>query len=1180
MKEFGKRHVLPCFFRNCRPGNRRNAFTTQMLLTMKLTIFLLTVTLLQTHAAVFSQNITLSGTNLPLKKVFREIERQTGYAVFYNNDLLINAKPVTLNVKDAPLDEVLKVCFYDQPLGYDIQNRTVFVTKKRFAALTPMAGDSTKPIAVNGLIKNKSGDPLSGVTVQVKGSRQGTVSDSSGSFTLRVPAAAKQPILVFSLVGYATTQEKAGTGSLAITMAQDIMKLDEVVVTGTSVRTEKKQLGNQITSVSSKDIANSGTPNVIGALSGKVPGAQVVQNSGDPYGGFSVKLRGIGSINGSSEPLYLIDGVIADNSSQSVVLLNADKEGKPMSPSINRLADINPNDIDHIEIINGAAAAAIYGSRAANGVVQIFTKRGAAGKPTVSFSTSLSYSKLRKKLPMNLYPFRFGVPKDSVNYQAFEDGLTMITNRYANHTAPNGLVGQGINGLWTVLYPIKRYDPQDDIFHDAIGTDNFISVSGGTPTTKYYMSGSFTNNDGILKNSSYQRYGGKIRLDQSFGSRLKVSMGLDYSSAASHEIPQGNNYFSPLNAMYISENIYDVTARDANGNLKGVEYNRVNPMSIIDDFKIRQQVNRTVADIQDNLKITDDISLDYVAGSDYYTQIGNQYQPQLPYAYDASGSLRVAGAAYPLGYASLGKFTNLMMNNDLNLSIRKRISDDFTSTTALGGTWQYMKKQFSFAQGERVLPFVTTAASFQTDETTAAQKENISEISIFGYYLQQTFGLWNKLYATGAVRFDGSSAFGSSHQNIAYPKASLSYLLSNENFWKNGGVNKWFSLLKLRGSWGQAGNLTGIGAYDRFTNYAPVVYTGYGVGGFIPPTQQGQSDIKPEKKEELEFGTDMSFLGGKIGLQTTVYQQHISDLILQLNQSPSTGYLTTLANVGKMSNKGIEILLTAKPVETKNFSWSTSVLFNKNSNKVTELYSGAASFIGFNSLNTTGVKVGKPVGVFNYTYFARNGNGQLLLDPNGLPQLEKGIVQTQANGKTVNSPQRDASGQPIGSTLYNNDRSPNPSWTGSFINEFSYRKFSFRFQLDALRGATIFNWQFGTRQNTGQGLEAEKELKGQLPRGYIAKVNGQLGPSRIQEYLLDNGNYIKLREIAVTYSAGNWGVLKDCSVALSARNLYSWDKYKGYDPETNSGGSSIVRGDDFGQTPIPRSLQLSFHTSF
>lgn len=1037
---------------------------------------------------------------------------------------------------------------------------------------------------LKGYIHDQSGVPVWGATVQLQSGTVGATTDSLGFFTMNFPENLKAAKLVISAVGYTTLYEKVPESytsqTLNFVMSEDVMKLNEVVVTGTSLRTERKQLGNQITTVKSVDLINAGSSNVIGALSGKVPGAQIVQNSGDPYGGFSVKLRGIGSINGSSEPLYIIDGVIADNSSQSVILLNGDKEGKPMAPSINRLADINPNDIDHIEVINGAAAAAIYGSRAANGVVQIFTKRGVTGKPKISFTTSLSVSRIRKKLPMNMFPFRFGVPKDTDNLGAFEDGLPMIANRYPNGTAPSGVTGDGPNKLWTVLTPVKRYDPQDDIFTTALGSDNFISVSGGANDTKYYMSAFYTENNGIIKSTNYKRYGAKMRVDQNFGTKLKVAMQLEYSNALSREVPTGNNYFSPVNAMFISDNVYDVTAVDANGNLKGVEFNRVNPMSIINTFKVTQQVNRTLANVQANWKIADGISLDYVAGADYYTQIGNQYQPKLPYAYDANGKLRVAGAAYPLGYASLGKFTNLLMNNDLNLSIRKEISESISSTTSLGGTWQYAKKIFSSVQGERVLPYISTAASFQLNQTPASQLETISELTIFGYYAQQTLGFRDKLYATGAIRFDGSSAFGVNNQNIAYPKASLSYLLSNENFWKDSFIKKWISVLKFRGSWGQAGNLNGIGAYDRYTNYLPVVYTGYGAGGFLPPTQQGQQNIRPEKKSEVEYGVDMSLWGGRIGVQFTAFQQNISDLIMQLNQAPSTGYLTVLGNVGKMTNKGVELLISAKVIENKDFNWESSFLFNRAQNKVTQLYSGAASFIGFNSLNTLGVKVGAPVGVFNYTYFARNEQGDFLLDTRGLPQLEKGKVTVSPDGGTINTPLRDANGQPTGNVLYNNDRSPNPNWTGSFINEFSYKKLSLRLQFDILRGATIFNWPLGTRQNTGQGLDAEKEEKGLLTRGWVAASNGQLGATRVQEYMLDNGNYVKLRELALSYTIGDWEILKNCRVSLMGRNLFSWDNYRGYDPETNSGGASIVRGDDFGQTPIPRFFQLSFSTSF
>lgn len=396
-------------------------------------------------------------------------------------------------------------------------------------------------------------------------------------------------------------------------LTEDALNMDEVVVTGTSQGTTKRQLGSYVSTVKAEDLAKGATGNVLAALQGKTAGAQIIQNSGDPAGGISVRLRGISSINSSSEPLYIVDGIIVNNSTTRVTNTSGNYDGQNFVGTIgqNRLADINPADIERVEVLNGAAAAAIYGSRANAGVVQIFTKRGSSGAPVVSFTTNFMSSKLRKSVEVNQSPIKFGGPTDGPLAQT-QDILTLA---------------------WTNTTPVTRYDYNDYIFHTGLGTDNNVSVSGGKDKTKYYVSGSYFFNEGIIKNTDFRRFSFRSNLDQIINDKLSFSLGLNYINSASNEKPDGNSFFSPINSINIIGNFHDLWTRDANGNIQAIgERQRTNPVSVIEDIKQRQETSRILANTSLKWKPFRNFSIDYTLGIDNYSQDGKTFIPPFAYA--------------------------------------------------------------------------------------------------------------------------------------------------------------------------------------------------------------------------------------------------------------------------------------------------------------------------------------------------------------------------------------------------------------------------------------------------------------------------------------------------------------------------------------------------------------------
>ncbi len=985
----------------------------------------------------------------------------------------------------------------------------------------------------------KDGSSLPGVSVKVKGTNIGVSSDVDGSYSISVN---QGQVLVFSFIGTVTEERTVGAqNTINVVLRDDIRSLDEVIVTGTSAGTTRKQLGTYISTVNADDLNKGATGNVLAALQGKTAGAQIIQNNGDPAGGLSVRLRGISSVNSSSEPLYIVDGVIVNNSTTRVTNTSSNYDGANFVGTIgqNRLVDINPSDIDRIEILNGAAAAAIYGSRANSGVVQIFTKKGNSGTPVVSFSSNITLGSLRKEVEVNQAPVKFGGSVDTQTQDILTPTLTTTT-------------------------PVTRYNYQDYIFRSATGTDNNISVSGGKESTKYYTSASYFFNEGIVKNTDFRRFSFRASLDQQISKKINLNAGLNYINSAANEKPDGNSFFSPMNSVTIIGNFHDLFTRDVFGNIKAVgERGRVNPVSVIEDIKQRQETNRILGNASLKWYPIQNLTIDYTLGIDNSAQSGTSYIP--PFAYNVSTAFFGGGdpsaATYnpaQNGYSGAANNLAFQLNNELNATYQAKISDQIASTTQLGYSYQYEKSKYGLLSGRGLAPFIETVNAASTPLPSVDAR---SELSISGAYLQQNFKFYDQLFITGAVRVDQSSVFGKDQRDQTYFKGSGSYVLSSAKYWQNSGLSKWIDLFKLRMAYGQSGNLTGIGAYERFNGYLTQAFLGR--ISLFSSTTLANENVKPERQAELEVGTDLSFFNNRLSVQFNWYRKKVSDLLISRVVAPSTGFSSLLDNVGSLENKGIELVLGGYPIRAKEFEWNSSLIYNRNRNKALSV--GGLRLFSTNAGAPVAIIDGEPIGVFYGTFFARDDNGNLIANAAGIPQLERG-VQTSATTYTV---QRDASGQPTGTPLRKVIGDPNPDYTLSFVNDFSYKKLSFHIQLDAVQGVDVFNADWRTRQGVGNGKEAEKEHLGQLPRGYIAGVYAT------EEWRIDNGSFVKLREVSLTYRIGKLKFLKDLSLSLSGRNLYSWDKYKGYDPEVNAGGqSTILRGIDFGSVPIPRTFSL------
>ncbi len=958
-----------------------------------------------------------------------------------------------------------------------------------FVACVFMASSTSAfaQLTIKGEVTDERGEPLPNVTIIAAAYPLGTITDAQGKFALFLPQPAAETEIEAWFVGYKTSRQtirqNSGLVEVAFQLSIDALQFDEIVVTGLSAAASKKQLGNAISTLTVSQLESTGATSLDKALTGKLAGALIQQNSGNPAGGVTIRLRGTSTVLGSADPLYVVDGVIVNNDSPELILLGGGAQ--------NRLVDLNPNDIERIEIVKGAAAAALYGSRANNGVVQIFTKRGVLGKPRINYTGRLSTSTVRKTLPVNRAEFD-------------NEG-----NR------------------------VQRFDHQDFIFRNATGVEHYASVSGGSEDTRYFASASHLGNQGVVQNTLFRRSSIRTRIDQDLSHWATLSVGGNFAFSNSNDIPNGglNSNYGALTGFIFGPNTYDPTPDPETG-IYPNDGTLANPLEVIDRYDFTQEVTRYIGSAALYLKPLAGLGIDYTLGLDTYDQTAIAF---IPIGTSAPGLAN--------GQSRKSKFDFLQLNNDINLSYEQHLRPEVQSTTRIGGTVQYERGARFGAEGKNLSP----ASQIIQSGSTVSASEWRSKKAIYGAFVQQTFGIADRLFVTGAIRTDASSVYDENNRWQTYPKASASYLISDEGFWQDSALKNTFPDFKLRASVGTSGGQTAIGPYTRLTNYNVSSYDGN--AGLVPSTQLGGT-VKPERQREIEIGSDFSLLSNRLGVELTYYDQHVRDLLLFRSLSPSTGYSGALQNVGTLDNVGWELLVRAVPLARPTLRWESTFTYSTNKNEVNGIEDDRLPIS--NSFGQVFAINGEPLGVFYSTAFARDTQGNIALDENDLP--------IQAAERKI-----------IGD--------PNPDFTASWINQIDLGKnWSFRMQADAVIGGDVFNFtrRLAALPAFGVLTDYERELEGELPAGYNAKV------FRIFEHWIEDGSFVKLRELSASY---RWQphFLGESSIQLSliGRNLFSLDDYSGYDPEINIGGQrTVVRGFDFVEVPIPRSIAFQINLNY
>lgn len=953
-------------------------------------------------------------------------------------------------------------------------------------------------LTVEGRVTDETGRGLGGAQVFVEGTSIGAIADDLGAYRLVLTPPRSGMVLVARSIGHKPARYTLGQTSGAVThdfqLARDVLQLSEVVVTATRGETERSTLGTSIATVRGEQIAEAGTPQLDAALAGKVSGALVQQGSGTPGGGTSVRIRGLSTLSRSAEPLYIIDGVIVDNSSTQLVDLGG--------YTTNRLADLNPNDIERIEIVKGAAAAALYGSRANDGVVQIFTRRGRAGALRTTYQAGFEGAQVERRLAVNRFP------RDA-----------------AGNT-------------------VTRHDYQNDIFRTAPRVFTSLSLAGGDQRTTFFLSGALENQDGVLRGTDYRRQNLRVNLDHAVSDRLRISTSTTYIHSRANLAPNGGlvNNLGVLTGFFFTPNSYSLYRDDVTG-----EYPRgfltSNPLDVIENWRAPQEVDRFIGGIQLTASPLSGLTVGYRLGYDAYTEHAEQFIPR------ASSAPSV-----PTGLAVSATNRARLLNSDIDVSYATELSRRLRFTHGVGMNYQQHEFDLVRASAEDLALLTgTVQGSRQFSSQVIDQRRTL------GFYGQEQVGIDERLFLTASIRSDASSAFGTDVRQQWFPKVGAAVLLSEYAFWEP--LADLVGTVRLRAGFGYSGGQP-AGSFDRLSNY--VFEASGNRSGVVNSTRRGNPGLKPERAQELELGMDVELARGRLGVELTYFDKRVSDLILPKVVTPSTGFVEQLANVGELTNRGLELMLRSFIVRGPAFTWNATATFTTNDPVVTKLSDGGAFFIP-ETFGIVRVDTGLAPGHFFGTTYVRDAQGRIL-DGDGVPIVD-------ATGRTVGIPA-------IGTRKVIGDPTPDAYW--SLTNEMGIgSRLRLRVQLDGVSGNDVFNFDRRLLETPafGTGRAYEAELRGDVPTGYF-----QARRSIFEEYIED-GSFVKLREVSVSYALpstllGRIGA-DGMQLTLTGRNLKTWTDYTGWDPETNVGAQrTLVRGFGFATVPIPRTVAFSVTTTF
>nr|WP_321357720.1 TonB-dependent receptor [uncultured Draconibacterium sp.] len=1130
---------------------------------MRICCFLLFLGIAQTWAVnSYSQQtrFTLHMKDTRVIDVLDEIEKQSEFFFVFNQNLLDVERKVNVNVKDKTIDKLMAGLFAETGVSYEINDRLIVITT--LAEKNSVSQQKN----VSGKVTDAQGDPLPGVTVVIKGTTQGTVTNIDGNFTMAsVP---EDAILLFSFVGM-RSQEFAVEGKSVITvkMEPDAIGIEEVVAVGYGTQ-KKASVTGAIAQYSAEQLSERPVQRLDQALVGQMAGVRVKQTSGMPGKGMSIQIRGTGSISANNEPLYVIDGFPLEMSEQS---------SSGGFSSGNPLDNINPNDIESIQVLKDAAAAAIYGSRASNGVVLIQTKKGKTGKAKINFNMYTGWNEPNRKIDiLNTDEWiDRAVEYMNANYIAKDPGdqNRSANDDYATRVANIGSFDRNqIPDADWLLPGYGKYesvDWQDEIFRKGIVQNYQLSATGGTQSVKYFVSGDYLNQQAYFKNVDYERF--SVRANVEVKPNDKITAGINI--APSYSMGNDPGVEGKDKILHVAVGMPPITEEEVgldinvgeNGQLT-YGNSRNSPVRILENTIGETKIFRTLSTIFGQYEIIPGLKIKSTVNLDHTDQKNKYYRPS--FVSGKTPSARVASGTYS-GYL------RQTFVNENTISYDKIIAENHSISAVAGISYNLNKfENFKISStGGFNSDYITTLNdAAEIKSSSSYTKETKS--TMLSYFGRLNYSFLDRYMLTASIRRDGSSRFGSDTKWGIFPAASVGWRISEENFLDD---IEWLSKLKVRFSWGKAGN-NSIGDYSHI---ALLQSSNYSFGGSQAtgwsPKDYANPDLGWEESETFNYGIDFGIFENRFYGSFEYYTKTNTDLLLNIPVPSATGFTKALTNIGEVFNNGWELELNSRNL-TGEFEWTTSFNIGHNENEVRQLGPENTPILGgAYDINHNILTVGEAM----YSIYVVEQDGILSAEDiaNGAALYGN---QTEGDPKYVNANDDDV--------ISPDDRvimgHPNPNYVWGITNNFRWKGFDLSILVQGQNGGHLYSTFGRAIDRTGMGwldqsigLWRDRWRSAEDPGdGLKGKVYSKFGRIKNTDWMYSN-DYWRIRNITLGYDLGRHvksNVFSGIRVYATAENWFGEDKYYGgFNPEAVN-----TSGDDYGGAPLAKSMIFGVNITF
>lgn len=1133
---------------------QRWSLKKRLLLNMKLTVFITLMTLFQLAEGSFAQTITLDANNMSLVQVMRSVQKQSGYPFFLNGKDLANIE-INASIRSLRVDEAMNELLKGKSADWVLNNETIVV--RYIGSVKLRQNESLVALKViqdktiNGRVVDEAGKPLQGVTVTVKGTTTATLTDDEGNYHLVLPANAD--LLVFTIVGFNTTEEKIGDQStLNITLTETISDLDAVIVIGYGTA-KRSDLTGSITRIDAETFQNQPMTQLTDMFTGTIAGLSANQEA-SAAGGSSLEIRGPTSLSASTSPMIVLDGVIYNGS----------------------LADINPKDIETVDILKDASSSAVYGARAASGVILVTTKKGKPGKPIINFSTDIGVSdpaKDRKPLSASEFlTFRedyfaesaLGNPSISEFFYTdptkLPDSISVEDWRNYNPNANANPYEEYLQRL--NLYPTEKINAiAGEIVNwyplvmnnSALRQSYDLSIGGGTDNTRYYWSIGYINNEGVIRGDQFATIRSRLNVDFTIADWLSVGTNTQFSQRDESAVPAN------LALMYVASPYGSMYNEDGTLNLRPSDNpSAYNPLM---DYYGQDRDRKT-----------------YSLFSSLYAQVrlpfGIEYklsfQPRLSFTNELNfwGEETITGSqTYPDGRGTRANIRTSEWMLDNLLTWNKQFGIHHFDVTLLYGAEQYegwseSQANQGFAPSSNLgfhgLQFGDNPSLLNNDTKERGD-------ALMG---RVNYTLMDKYLFTASLRRDGYSAFGRAQPRAFFPAVAFAWKVSDESFFNNEGV---VNRLKLRLSWGINGNRA-IGAYAALAQLGSILdYDGSNVEVGVVNTTLPNLNLAWEQTTAFNVGFDFGLLKDRIDLNVDYYTGTTTDLLMNRLLPKITGFPSITTNLGELKNQGLEVSLKTNNINKSNFKWSSNVVFSFNRNKIVSLFGDIGEYTLLGQVRSGDIPD------FSSQWFPGEAVDVVWdYDVTGVWQMEEKDEAARYNMSPGDFKSVDVNGDGKYTDLIDKRfiGYETPRYHVGFRNEFSYKNFS----------ASIF-----IRGDLGHLIQFNQALQGSLshdrrnynggPMPYWTPENRNNEYARLRPIhsayggglsIYKPGSFVRIQDVSLSYalplSLVNELTLNSMSVFGSIRNLYSFDDYPGWDPESR-------------MTPMPRTFTLGFKVS-